>query len=105
MTYQQIIKLQENWGITDTQNGINSGDIWKFEGSIGRMIMQLLEDGVVMLPKEPTYDYYGTQLPARQWLKDGTKGTFQNSVNFWQRVIDGDFEAIEYLESITETEG
>ena len=51
-----------------------------------------------MLPCEPKYDYYGNRVPSRNDLKQGTKGTFQNSVQFWNRIQDSDFEAIEWLE-------
>jgi len=43
-------------------------------------------------------DYYGNRIPSRKELKRGTKGTFQNCVNFWNRVNSGDFDAIEWLE-------
>lgn len=88
MTYNQILKLQKENGLKETQDMIFSGQIWKMEGSMGRMAMANLKSGACMLPKKPTFDYYGNQLPSRDWLKKGTKGTFQNSVNFWSN-FDG----------------
>jgi len=51
-----------------------------------------------MLPLEPRIDYYGNRVPSRNMLKQGTKGTFLNSVNFWNRVNNGDFDTIDWLE-------
>lgn len=107
ITLDQIIELQKEYGITHTQNMINSGSIWGFEGSMGRFAMNMIEIGVCMLPEEPTVDYYNNRLPSRNELKDGTKGTLGNSQEFWQKVIDGDFDTIETLEANferTETE-
>jgi hypothetical protein len=88
MTYNQILQLQEENGLKETQDMIFSGQIWKMEGSMGRMAMANLESGACMLPKEVTFDYYGNRIPSRDELKKGTKGTFQNSVRFWEN-FDG----------------
>jgi hypothetical protein len=83
MTFNQIKKLQKENGYAEMQKLINSGDVWKFEGSMGRAAMESLESGACMLPDKYTYDYYGNKLPPRTILKQGSKGTFQNSVNFY----------------------
>ncbi len=88
MNYNTISQLQKENGLSETQRLINNGQIWKFEGSMGRMAMSLLESGACMLPKKVTYDYYGNALPSRDQLKKGTKGTFQNSVKYWEN-FDG----------------
>jgi len=98
MTLERIIELQKDYGVTGTQKGINTGEIWKFEGSVGRFAMEMIEGGVCFLPEERTQDYYGNVIPSRNDLQPGTKGTLENAENFWQKVEDGDFEAIEYLE-------
>jgi hypothetical protein len=98
LSYSQIKSLQKSYGVIKTQNMINDGSIWKFEGSMGRFAMECLESGICMLPKVKTFDYYGNLLPPRQILKKGTKGTFQNSVTFWSKVLDYDEQYIEYLE-------
>ena len=98
MTIERITELQKQYGVYDTQKGINSGEIWKFEGSVGRFAMDTLESGVCVLPEKRTQDYYGNTIPARTDLKPGTKGTLENASNFWEKVEDGDFEAVEYLE-------
>jgi len=98
LTFSQIKKLQKTYGVDTIQETINSGLCWKMEGSSSRFAMQCLEAGMCMLPLEPKYDYYGTLVPARSMLKQGSKGTFLNSVNFWIMVYDGDYDTIECLE-------
>lgn len=100
ITIEQIRELQEGYKVTATQKGIESGDIWKFEGSVGRMAMTCLEAGICFLGENPTYDYYGNFIPARGMLKMATKGSLENAQEFWQRVFDGDFETIEALEEM-----
>jgi len=92
LTFIKIKQLQKLHGYTEIQEQINSGQIWKFEGSVGKNAMNLLESGACMLPKKFTFDYYGNQLPSRDVLKAGTKGTFKNSQNFWQKVVDGEID-------------
>ena len=89
MNYNRIKKLQNEYGYSDMQEMINSGIAWRMEGSIGRQAMSLLECGACMLPKEIHRDYYGNQVPSRDMLKDGTKGTFGNCKRFWQGVEEG----------------
>lgn len=98
MNYSRIISLQKAYNVTSTQDQINTGLCWKMEGSVGRFASDMLEAGVCMLPKNRKMDYWGNVVPSRDDLKPGTKGTYQNAVNFWQRVWDGDYETIEALE-------
>ena len=98
MNLQEIENLQETYNVADTQKRINDGSIWKFEGSAGRFAMSLLDSGVCFLPDHKTSDYYGTIIPSREVLEDGTKGTIGNCSRFWDKVDGGDFECIEYLE-------
>jgi hypothetical protein len=90
MHYQTIKQLQKHYGYKDTQDGINSGEIWKGEGSSGRYAMDMLTNGYCMLPKVNTRDYYGNLIPSRDLVISGSKGTFQNCANFWQQVVDGE---------------
>lgn len=90
MTIEEINALQEKHGLKQMQSLIESGDVWKMEGSMGRAAMNHLESGACYLPDKPTWDYYGNKLPARSWLDAGTKGTLENSENFWQQVEDGE---------------
>lgn len=99
MNILKLEQLQRLYGVTEIQNLINSGMAWKLEGSVGRFANDMLEAGVCMLPLVPRIDYYGNRVPPRNVLKKGTKGTFQNCAQFWQKVYDGDFEVIEWLEA------
>lgn len=100
MTINEIRKLQDCYNVTEIQRGIESGDIWKFEGSVGKFAMTCLEAGICFLGEQSTYDYYGNTIPARSMLEQATKGTLENAQNFWKRVWDGDFETIEALEEM-----
>lgn len=83
MNYQQIRAAQKEQGFDQWQHLINTGMAWTMEGAIGREAMNLIETGACMLPKKPYQDYYGNRIPSRDDLKAGTKGTFQNSVNYF----------------------
>jgi hypothetical protein len=98
LTYSQIKMLQKTYNVERMQQMINDGTCWNMEGSTGRFAMMCLESGACMLPLKPRLDYYGNRIPSRKELKRATKGTFQNSVNFWNRANNGDFDAIEWLE-------
>ena len=90
MNYNRIKFLQKEHGYDEIQKYINTGLAWRLEGSYGREAMSLLEAGVCMLPKTPQYDFYGNYIPSRDELKNGTKGTYQNSVEFWTKVDNGE---------------
>lgn len=83
MNVQEITALQEQHGVKDLQESINSGQCWKMEGSVGRRAMEALEAGVCMLGEEGCYDYYGSYVPSRHEVKEGTKGSVENASNFW----------------------
>ena len=57
-----------------TQRAINSG-MWGLQGSYGRTMMAALEEGIVMLGKQPAKDYYGNRIPSRDVVQAGTKGS------------------------------
>lgn len=98
MNFKKITALQKQFGFTEMQNNINTGMAWKLEGSVGREAMALLESGACMLPKVAHRDYYGNTVPSRDVLKKGTKGTYQNSVDFWTGVLDGKIEIDEFAD-------
>ena len=98
MNFKQITVLQKRYGFAEIQEKINSGLAWKLEGSFGREAMRLLDSGACMLPKEFKLDAYGNTVPSRDALKQGTKGTFQNSVKFWDGVLKGSIEIDEFAE-------
>ena len=98
MNFKKITALQKQYGFSDMQEQINSGMVWKSEGSVGREASGLLDSGACMLPKEFKVDYYGNRVPSRDVLQQGTKGTYQNSKRFWQLVLDGEIEIDEFAE-------
>ena len=57
------------------QAWINSGQVWKMEGSIGRAAMEAIECGQVMLGRTGCRDYWGNYIPSRYEVKQGTKGS------------------------------
>ena len=114
LTLEQITELQKQYGVTKTQEGLNTGEIWFSEGSVGRFADDCLRIGVCMLPEHPTQDYYGSKIPPRNVLREGTKGTLGNSQAFWQKVLDGDMNCEDFLidffspetqENLIETDG
>jgi hypothetical protein len=98
MNLSRIKKLQKLHGFDGIQAMINDGSAWKMEGSFGREASALLESGVCMLPTTPKYDVYGNRVPSRYDLKEGTKGTYLNSKNFWTSVESGKSEIDEFAE-------
>jgi hypothetical protein len=64
-------------GLLGTQALVFRGTAWRLEGTVGREAMRLIEDGLLMLPKVAHRDYYGNTVPSRDWLQQGTKGTYQ----------------------------
>lgn len=97
-TFKEIEALQKQYGFARIQEQINNGRVWHLEGAVGRYAMSLLTSGVCMLPKKFHRDSYGNQVPSRDVLKQGTKGTFQNCAKFWKGVEEGSI----YLEKEAE---
>jgi hypothetical protein len=90
LTIEEITKLQEQYGLKEMQERIESGLCWHLEGSYGRTAMDCITSGACFLPLVPRKDYWGNIVPARTSLKAGTKGTFENSQDFWDKVINGE---------------
>lgn len=90
MNFQKIKSYQKDYGYDKLQNSINDGSVWRMEGRAGRAAMEALRSGICMLPKQHFFDAYGNYVPSRDELVSGTKGTFQNSQDFWQAVEDGE---------------
>ena len=57
------------------QEMINSGQVWKMEGSAGREAMRLINAGLCILGEEGHYDQYGSDVPSRTEVQAGTKGS------------------------------
>ena len=92
ITIEMITDLQKQYGLTDLQSKINTGDSRKLEGSYGRAAMSALEDGACMLPEERYQDYYGNTVPSRADVKMGTNGSLENCQEFWAKVINGEID-------------
>lgn len=92
ITIERITELQKEYGITEIQNNINTGLVWKLEGSYGRQAMVTLEDGACMLPEEAHLDYYGNLIPSRTSIKEGSTGSLFNCQRFWHKVNEGEIE-------------
>lgn len=82
--------MQKSYGYSEMQTLIDSGLAWRLEGSVGRAAMGALESGACMLPKVQRTNAYGGTVPPRQWLKAGSKGTWENCRDFWTKVDEGE---------------
>jgi hypothetical protein len=101
INFARIKALQKQYGVTVTQEGINSGHCWQMEGNVGRFAMDCLRSGICMLSSKGHWGYYGNYVPSRQQeiKAGGTVGTFKSAQKFWQKVEDGAIDSIEYLEA------
>jgi hypothetical protein len=61
--------------VSRAQKLIDSGDAWRFEGSVGRYCMDLINAGYCKLGKVGHKDYWGNYVPSRYEVKAGTKGS------------------------------
>ncbi|MCK5294186.1 MAG: hypothetical protein KAJ49_05995 [Arcobacteraceae bacterium] len=48
------------------QRMVDTGQVWKFQGSYGRQAQSLLDAGLIQYPKKKTYDYYGNPIKTRK---------------------------------------
>jgi len=92
ITLEQITELQSEYGLTDLQKFIDTGDAWLTEGHIGRTAMSALEQGACLLPEKRRKDAYGGVVPSRNDLMPGTPGSLENAQNFWENVLNGEIE-------------
>lgn len=59
------------------QRAINAGEAWKFQGSVGRAMMQALKDGRCVLGRKAAYDYFGNRIPSRDEVQAGSLGSVE----------------------------
>lgn len=59
------------------QLAINEGTAWRLEGSYGREMMFMIENGYCLLGPNDARDYYGNHIPSRTQVKEGTKGSYE----------------------------
>ena len=56
------------------QRAINSG-MWGLQGSYGRTMMDAIKSGRCMLGTKSARDYWGNNVPSRNDVQPGTKGS------------------------------
>jgi hypothetical protein len=68
----------------EMQKLIDTGDVWRFEGSVGRSAMEALEVGACVLPAEAHRDAYGSRVPSYLDLQDevGSTGSVANAEGY-----------------------
>ena len=66
------------------QELINSGNVWKMEGSVGRSAMVAIRSGECILGEVGYYDYWGNYVPSRYEVEPGTKG----SVEYQEKMLN-----------------
>lgn len=78
--------------IKSLQRAVNSG-MWGLQGSYGRAMMAAIERGEVMLGVNDSRDYYGSHIPSRTQVQEGTKGSRQYVVDRhgepWAVMLEG----------------
>jgi len=99
MKATDLIKLQKARGVHKMQRMIDDGSVWKMEGSMGRKAMLLIRSGECYLPDKEHRDAYGNRIPSRDELEKGTRGTIENSIDFYKEKDEYDKE-IEKTEQI-----
>lgn len=57
------------------QRMIDSGQVWRMEGSMGRAAMDAIKQGHVILGPKAYRDYWGNRVPAHHEVKPGTHGS------------------------------
>ena len=59
------------------QNMIDSGNCWMLQGSMGRAAMDAMESGLCILGPDTMKDYWGNNVPSRDQVVAGTKGSLE----------------------------
>ena len=71
----EVLPEQSKLWLTGWQQQVNSGHCWCTSGSIGRVANDLLEAGFLLLAPDRTRDWMGQELPAREEVRPGSKGS------------------------------
>ena len=58
--------IETDEDIARLQEMVDNGSIWGFQGSVGRMAADLLEQGVLKFPEKRTHDFYGNPIPTKE---------------------------------------
>jgi hypothetical protein len=66
---------------------VDSGQVWRMEGSLGRAAMAAIEAGEIALGPVGHRDYWGNYVPARDEVAPGTKGSAEYVLERSGRVV------------------
>ena len=68
----------------ELQGWVDSGTAWRLEGHVGRVAMDALRSGALVLGPKPTTDYWGSRIPSYIEVKDavGSPGSVANAENY-----------------------
>lgn len=91
MNVGRMRSMQELYGVKKMQELIDTGKVWTIGGNYSRTAVEGLKVGVFVLPKYPTKDASGNEVPSRDDLRPGSAGTYLNARRFWQ----DEFESLE----------
>lgn len=97
VSLDNVMRAEE--GDTDGLQALINAGMWSLQGSMGRAMMAAIEDGRCMLGPNGATDYWGTPIPGRHDVQDGTKGSYQYVVDHY-----GKDHADHLVELETETE-
>lgn len=61
----------------EVQRQINALHYWRFEGHVGRTLIDFIDAGWCLLGHADTRDYYGNHIPSRDQVQPGTKGSYE----------------------------
>lgn len=62
---------------TAVQEAINEGTAWKFQGGVGRRLLDAITSGRCLFGKTCAWSYYGNYIPSREEVTPGTKGSLE----------------------------
>jgi hypothetical protein len=76
------------------QRRIDDGSIWHFEGSSGRAAADAISAGFCVLGPHRVRDYWGSIIPSRDEVKQGTKGSIEYATELhgetWVKLLLGE---------------
>lgn len=89
--YEEEYSVEEQ--ALEVQRQINALHYWRFEGSVGRTLIDFINSGYCLLGHDDTHDYYGNHIPSRDQVQPGTKGSYEYVVNLrgkdWADTVKG----------------
>jgi hypothetical protein len=74
-------QLSELESVEFMQDLIDSGQVWKLQGSYGRAAMDLIQSGQCLLGPVGHRDAYGNYVPSRDEVQPGSPGSSEFVLN------------------------